>query len=230
MTTLSTIKYDSKIQVKVPYSIKDIFKKTFKTAKWNNYMKTWDINDNARNEAKLVKFNEEIKDLLEELDNLEEVELKDKELENLRNEIQSLRNEIEEKKEEKKNLAKINSEIDSAKEEIESLKVELAKAQAEKKEEEKKVEAFVDSLIDTEKLEDISSTISDYARKRPFLAVHKEELRKELSYAHEAVKILAEAGFKSRNVSRLSNTVLSRLDRDNFNFSSEDFYDIEKID
>ena len=227
-------KYENKLQVKVPYELKDLFKKSFKTSKWNSYMKTWDINDNARNTNKLDLFIQETEQLTNDIEVAaaaeKESEYSETELKELRSEIASLQKNIKNNKESIIDLRETNKEIKSAKEEIEALKIELAKVNAEEKEERQNVESFVDSLIDTSELENISSTISSYASKSFLRATDKDDLKEIIQYVYKAEEILKNAGFKSRNLSRLSNTNFNRLDRDNFNFNDEDFYDIVKIE
>ena len=230
MKNLDTNITNGKIQVKVPFELKDNFKKMFKTAKWNNWDKVWEIKDSKVSSNKLEKWISAVSEIVAEIEAIEEVEFTEQELADLKKEIETIKESISSVNETTVELKELNKGIKDSKTELEALKVDLAEAQAEKETEEEGIETFIDSLIDTSKLENISDTISDYAKK-PFLrATEKDDLREELSYAHKAVKILEKAGYKSRNVSRLSNTTLSRLDRDNFEFSSKDFYDIEKIE
>ena len=221
------------ISIKIDFNMKDLFKSNFKTAKWNNYEKVWTLNNTTRTLNKLTKWISEVSEVAKEIEVAEataqELEFSEKELVELKNEIEKMREDIISLTEIKEDLIEVNKEIENSRKEVEALKVELAQAKSEKDNETQSVEAFVDSLIDTSRLENISDTISSYARKSFLRATEKDDLRIELSYAHEAVEILERAGYRSRNVSRLSNTTLSRLDRDNFEFSSEDFYDIEKI-
>lgn len=222
------------ISIKIDFNIKNLFKSNFKTAKWDNYNKIWTLNNSTRTINKLTKWLEEVSEVAKELEIAEataqEIEFSEKELVELKREINKMKEDIVSLQNSKEELAEVNNDIENSKVKIEALKVELAEAQAEKDNEAKSVEEFVDSLIDTSKLENISDTISSYASKAFLRATEKDDLREELRYTHEAVKILEKAGYVSRNVSRLSNTTLSRLDRDNFEFSSEDFYDIEKIE
>lgn len=117
----------------------------FKTARWNNWDKVWEIKDSKISSNKLEKWILEVSDIVEE--------------------IESIKENISSVNETTVKSKKLNKKIKEAQSEIEALKVELAEAQVKKESEEKDIKAFVDSLIDTSRLESISSTVSDYARK-----------------------------------------------------------------
>lgn len=44
------------LKVTIAFELKDIFKSTFKTAKWDSYSKTWDVKNTTANKNKLAQF------------------------------------------------------------------------------------------------------------------------------------------------------------------------------
>ena len=230
---ITYIKNTELLRITVPYDLKDLFKRSFKTAKWNSNYKVWEITNNTRNENKLKQFINGTALLASEMETIkaeeQEAEFTENELSDLEKEVTQLRSKINSTRKNIESLKEINESILSARETVKELKEELNSLETERKNEKAKVEEFVDSLIDTNKLGRISSLIASKARKSFLYATEKDDLRAELAYADEAKEILERAGFESNNLNKLAGTRINRLDRDNFNLSSEDFYDIQAI-
>ncbi len=230
---ITYIKNTELLRITVPYDLKDLFKRSFKTAKWNSNYKVWEITNNTRNENKLNQFINGTALLASEMETIkaeeQEAEFTENELSDLEKEVTQLRSKINSTRKNIESLKEINESILSARETVKELKEELNSLETERKNEKAKVEEFVDSLIDTNKLGRISSLIASKARKSFLYATEKDDLRAELAYADEAKEILERAGFESNNLNKLAGTRINRLDRDNFNLSSEDFYDIQAI-
>lgn len=101
------------LQVTIAFQLKDLFKSSFKTAKWNAYNKTWDIANNQANKNKLAKFQEAL-DTTQVEDPIklnEEVEMLHDEFLKLKVDLLSIKSQISEIEELRAKHEKLKNDI-----------------------------------------------------------------------------------------------------------------------
>ena len=115
--TENSISYESggdSLLVVIPFEIKDLFKKAFKTAKWDSMRKKWSITNNTRNINKLEKWIVEVIDVCEKIEEaklLEDaIELEGTVLDDLRNLIKEYENKIISKSAQIEKIEKLKKE------------------------------------------------------------------------------------------------------------------------
>lgn len=80
------------INVSVPFELKDEFRDTFKTAKWQSASKTWAVSDNTRNQNKVDQWIDLVREssVLDQINAGDELELINAQLNKARTQLQTL--------------------------------------------------------------------------------------------------------------------------------------------
>jgi len=246
ISAFESVKRDT-ITIYIPYSLKNSFKKYFRTAKWNSFSKYWEIKRNSRNLNKLKTFFEElakalkeefliIKKLDEEIDEAldlaislekakeeikKEIEDKEKLLNNYKEKINNLKNEIEElnKRKESADFKKTLDLIQEQKKEIEKLQEIKEKEENEIKEQINKIKESLNNLLN---LEEYEETIKEYIILAENWSNDKEEKREKkilLSIIYDAEKIFKSIFNKIPiAIKYIKEANLNRYDRDGWRF------------
>jgi hypothetical protein len=234
MTTLSfsyELTRHNEYKVKVPYQLKEIFKKTFPSAKWHYDSLSWILG--ASCEARLKQFEAAIEEELAlaaaEAQKISEDELCEAEVRKIELEVVKIREELH-KRRESQNV------LNNAKQLLQTKKTELALAQAElKAEQEKHLQVLADAEAEFKKACDYDAVI---AARKTLCSLYKtvgSANRQKFVAAQEIInrehKRLKSSGFYSRGLSDLYNLNYNRPDRDNPNdIKITDIFKIKEYD
>jgi chromosome segregation ATPase len=201
--------------IKVHYELKDEFKKLFRTAKWNNNEKKWEVKDCKQNINKLAKWSEMTAETEAQLDEKKQFEkdideCKD-ELFELEMALEGIKKEAEHNKKLQEKLLEINAEIENIKKEKSDVIALLEASRKQNKEEALKIEESLKSIIDIEKIERCHQIM--ISKKDSIYSTDKEKYREAQSEIGEEIEKLAKIGLQSAGLNELYNMNVNRPDK-----------------
>lgn len=148
-------KIETGFAIAFPFELKNTFRSQFPSARWNNTLRRWEVG--PRSGKRLGQWVAEVNasGFLEELDNLDNLEMTEKELRSLRGNLEERRNELKEIEGRKENLLKLKGELqDTAdrlseyKEAINRLRSEVVEVQTACEQERQRIAAQLEGAID----------------------------------------------------------------------------------
>lgn len=229
-----TIK-NNNINVAVPFSLKDNFKKHFKCS-WDSLFKKWTIS--LEDEQKLITYIKHVEKsgIIEAFKNKEEVQKKNDDLSSVAKELETIKSEI------KKNVSsaktdeqiaiekrELLAQIEEARTKLKEVKELARQAKETKQQKQKEVEELVASVVDLDVVKKAHATmVANYKK------VYSENKDK---YLEASAQILCElkklriVGFNSPALADLGTMNWNRKDRDNPNdWVYAEYFEIEKYE
>lgn len=161
-TAISITKTQDGFDVKIPFELKDNFKKAFPSAKWNAQDKVWfvGVRSGKRAEAWVQEWAQKAQEVVETAKELKEVEATEKEYQEALRELDKLKQELQERIQRHRALDVMLADIN----ELQAQIVETTKAlRAEKSavaEKEAEVRNVIENLIDEQAIEQAKATMS----------------------------------------------------------------------
>lgn len=200
------------LKVSIAYALKDQFRSTFKTAKWDSSSKTWDIANNTANKNKLAKFQEVLNSTnAEDVVNLNtEVEMTEYEVKKLNEELKSLVDGLA-------SAETLHSKHDKLKAKLEALAPKIAQATAQLQVEN---QALAEVKEDNEK--QLNAILANYSYQGMTVQQAIEEGKKYFNYIH--------AGYRGNNTDKFQEVQTFLYEtfcsiRDKFDISFEVIYE-----
>lgn len=170
MTKINYIKNsDSQILVGIPYDLKDIFKKSFNSAKWNASHKKWSLEEKFEN--RLISWIKKLEkqNILEEIEALNERELSESEISELERDLEQVEKEIERKKLQISDVVVINNKLqllksvlEESESELDSLTQELHIEECKKIDHMKSIEEIISSVTSAGEIERLRDDLKKY--------------------------------------------------------------------
>lgn len=203
-----------RIEVSFPYALNLIFKDFFKTAKWSSSARAWVLKNTTLNKNKIEKFKEAANGTARVIKEVEEAELKVKDIERMNAVVEQLRREADRSLKKYNEFLGVNLSLDSVKE-IHKVAIASAREAAEKanlagRETKAKIDEIL-NLYGARALVDRLLEISRYGR----LAVNRKKF--------EAVQAqLSDAYYKIRREQFVEIETLYELYRINWNRPDRD--------
>ena len=227
--SITTSKISTGFAVKLPFDLKDNFKETFKTAKWNPTEKQWEVG--PRSGKRLEEWVKLASPLAEEIQKADEADLTEKEYNKIRLELTSIREELERERADKENFIVVCEKLKKAKDELADLKTKVKQERAEKQLKLEEVKEFMSEAISLDTIRSAHQTMIKHYNKNhngsrsrtPF-----DQARTEIREEHEKLQSL---GFSSEALAYLQYCNFNRPDRDNPNkIVYDDYFKIKAID
>jgi hypothetical protein len=210
--------------VKFPFELKDSFKATFRTAKWNGYKKQWEVG--PRSKKKLEQWIEIASKAAEEIELADSEELKKEELAKIEADIAKIRAGIANRRKEI-NAVNVVEMLNSAKEELAKAQAEFEAATTEKSIKLAEAKEMLSRVCDINTIQAAISKMKDNHNKvgskpRGIFDNAQHELIQEY-------KKIQAIGFRSWGLYDLINLNFNRPDRDRIDDCSS-IYELEKIE
>lgn len=221
--------------IKFPFELKDLFKASFKSAKWNPIDKQWEVG--SRSGARLEQWAIEVTELASKTEQYnnqhDEAELKQDEIAALKNQLE---NELVNLNRKLETLNEIKETFTDSLEAIAKLKQQVATASAEVKNATEIVIKQKEEI--KERINGIINIDTVMKARQQMIFVYKQvgatargRYDEAQSVIKEAIENLANAKLKSYGLNKLYYMNFNRPDRDNPNsVEIEDIYTIEEIE
>ncbi|WP_143279553.1 hypothetical protein [Burkholderia cenocepacia] len=194
------------LKVTIAYALKDQFRSTFKTAKWDSYSKTWDIANNTANKNKLAKFQAVL-----DSSNAEDIVTLNTEVEMTENEVKKLNEELKALVDGLASAETLHSKQNTLKAKLQALAPKIAQATAELQAENK---ALAEVKEGNEK--QLNAILANYNYQGMTVQEAIEEGKKYFNYI--------QAGYRGNNVEKFEE--IKKFLNETF-YSVRDKFDIE---
>lgn len=122
---------DGRIHIKFPYSLKGLFKSTFRSAQWHPATKEWSVSTRSRKRLDAWIAEVEASGALMSAEEHDAIALEEKDLENLRQDLSVIETSLRRALEEKAGLDALTAEREAVLEQLAARKDELDKARDE---------------------------------------------------------------------------------------------------
>lgn len=208
--TITITKTENGFEVKLPFELKDSFKKAIPSAKWNGFKKVWEIGPRSGKKAQI--WAEQAQVVAKALDEKKEREATEAEFEEALNDIKALEREILAEQEKSKALDEILATLESAKSKVQEAKAELEKEKQAVADKTAKINAVLESIIDMSAVRNAKQTMSRLQGK--MTSANRKEFEAAQAVINEQRKKLAAAGLGSRGLDDLWYVNWNRPDRD----------------
>lgn len=223
MGAITVRKTEKGFSVKLPFELKDSFRNTFKTAKWDKFNKTWNIGPRSGKRLdEWVQLAEETAKKLADSDALnDEVSLTEDDLDRVKSELSSIEMQIANSERQLNEISEIKAQIAQTIELIEQKKPDLDKTKAkldaeiEKVETEKeKVKNFLRSVINLDAVLRAKAEMSKYRHNGNDR--RKRELYRKAQglIENENNRLVMETKMASKGLDMLAEMNVNRPDRD----------------
>lgn len=207
---ITITKTENGFEVKLPYALKDSFKKAIPSAKWNPAKKCWEIG--PRSGKKAEAWAEQAQSVAQLNDEVAEIEATEQEFQAALHELENIKKRLAQKKEKNKSLDLMLSEINDLKNQIEKAQNELTKEAEEVAEKETAIQNVVANLID---IAETKRAIAQMAQLQGKLTSKNRRLFQELQdVINEARTKMRKAGLGSYGLDDLWRINWNRPDRD----------------
>lgn len=210
----------AELHVSFPISLKDDFKTTFRTAKWNSFSKTWSVTTRSRKKLEAWIAAVEESGALISAEDFDAIELADREHEELVERINRLKRDLDAKNSEADDLADLRERNAKMLQHIENMKSEISAAAAKNTDErsaaaseKKKIEDVVASIID---LAAVKSAIAKMLKEAKFGGTQRgrEIFNENKEIVSDALSALEDAGITSETMTDLSYANYNRSSKD----------------
>ncbi|MDX5592566.1 hypothetical protein [Pseudovibrio sp. SPO723] len=210
-----------------PYELKDNFRTTFKTAKWNGQLKRWEVG--PRSGKRLEQWAAEAQEAAEAIEQEAEAELTEQDLAQIRNELAKIKGDIEAAQERKEKLAEVKQMLADARAELDEAKQALTEEKAAADEVQKDVATLLANVCDMKAVAEAhKAMIKNQGIKKAWATKLYREAQEVIEAQHDKLR---DAGFVSEGLEELENFNVNRTDRDNARRVTEaDILTITKID
>jgi DNA repair exonuclease SbcCD ATPase subunit len=213
------VKTTQGFSISFPFELKDSFRQTFPTARWNKVSRSWETG--PRSESRLQQWAQECRSAVDQLSQIEELEMKAEELEKLRAQIAEVSREItaklqtiESKEALTQKLQQTAIELIASRDKLEKVESRLRQARSAQSDALKSVHAALEGIVDFEELKSACEMMSRWHRQVGATAREKfEEGQQTLLDIQEA---LSEAGWQNDGVDYMCAANFNRPDRDHF--------------
>jgi len=225
-----------------PKELKNDFRASFPSAKWDPVCRCWIVTKRVRKRA--LSWAENAIEAAKKCAELEELELQEEELRRLKGLVEDLANRVLERRREVEDLRHEILEIQNAKvkeqkllemlraeeEKLESLRQQRDEEQHRLEEQRRKIDEFLSKIIDLPKLKGVVlATFAKYHRLAGSTA-HEMFDRAQAEF-REARDKLRENGYRLAALDYLCSANFNRPDRDSVKFMPKDaWYDLRKIE
>ena len=214
-----------------PFSLKDSFRETFKTARWDAMGRCWKVG--VRSEKKLHQWVDLVTPVLAELDKQDEELITEQEVESVQAELKEIQTRIDEKRQERQKYASCEK-LAELKEQLKDAKAELLKETELANDKRLVAESMLNNVCDLsainaahKDMKEVWSLVHSDARQRTKL---KDKFYNACRVLQNQNEKLMKLGFYSAGLSELSDMNLNRTDRDRpYSVSLSDIYDLRKI-
>lgn len=197
--------------VRFPFELKDSFKATFKSAKWNPSSKEWNVGPRSR--KRLDAWIDAVQGAADEIAAADEADLTAEELARVEREVAAVRAEIAARRAERGTAEALLADLDARRATLDGLAAERDEARAAATEAADAVRARVDAVVSVADLE------HDYAAMRRLFGMSRTSARRREYEAHESdlragVAALRRAGLRSPALDAALDANWNRPDRD----------------
>lgn len=224
------IKNENGYLVKIAYQLKDLFKASFKTAKWNAEQKMWQIG--PRSLKKFELFLEQVNETTKEIEAFDEEEFCEKELTKLKYELAKIKEETKKSRKKLERTSKYLEEIQKIQNELFEAKEALDKQKIEEKEEKNKASKLLNEVCDVKAIfeakEKISTAYNMLNSNRKYAKNLFEDAMNSLLKQRRSLK---EKGILNKMIETLYYCNINRADRDHPNYIKDELiYEFQKIE
>ena len=213
--------------VNLPFELKDLFKKTFSTAKWDGIQKVWTVG--VRSEKKLAQFVNEIQADVQEINEVKEQadnqELLVNELQKIKDELAQLKAEINNQKEKSNELNSVLALLNEVKDEVKELTIEKNEIVKANENTQNEIKNAVNKIIDVKNVENAIMNI-----KKVFKSVKSADrdiFNQQIKIVLNELNKLEEKGLTNKFLINIVNINWNRKDK--FNIYAIDLNDIFKV-
>jgi chromosome segregation ATPase len=216
---------ESGFAVYFPFALKDNFKSTFKSAKWNRLDRRWEVG--PRSKKRLDQWIEAATPAAEDIEESESAELNSKQFEALQAEIAQVRAEISRTRRAKEDYTNTADVLAEAKEELKKVQKELDEEKQRSRREYKEAEALLKKACD------INSIFESQEIMKKNWGTMKGKNRDSFKEAQRVIRKererLESIGFISVGIEELLDLNFNRPDRDNPDVSVKSIFTLRKI-
>lgn len=195
---------------KIPFSLKDSFKKAIPSAKWNKDEKVWEIG--PRSGKKAQAWAEQAQQVENVAEQAEEVQATEQEYQQAIAELARIKAELEKSIEESKSINEILADIASVKTEIAKTKAKLEQKNEEIARKNSEIKQVLSDIIDMKAIAEAQSVMARLQGK--MTTVNRIEFEKAQDTINEQRHKLAEVGLGSCGLDDLWRINWNRPDRD----------------
>lgn len=213
--------------VQVPFSLKDMFRTSFPSAKWNSVEKRWHVG--PRSLKRLEQWIAESKDAAEQLKVSEELPLRDDELRRLRSEIADTLKGIDSLEELRAEANESLQLIEQAKAELDRVREIARKERNELAAERTRIDDLLSGVIDMARMREVAKEMAHTMN--PAISTQRRRFKELQEWVIEQRGKLAEAGLSCDAVDWLATANLNRPDRDNpKHMRATAWFSVEKLE
>ena len=202
------------IRVSLPFALKDSFKSTFKTAKWDNFSKTWNIKNSAVSTKKLDAWIAEVdgSGVIDALNAVDEEEMDQKTIQAIQIELKEIRDSLSNTVSAEKRhktidlLAVVRTELNAEREKRNA-------AQAQAKDQKSQIEEYLGALVDLGEMRNAYATM-----RRTHNGVGsncRTDFNSAQSTLVDFYNMLNKYGFHSKTLDSITDANFNRPERDN---------------
>lgn len=223
-------KIDSGFAIEFPFALKENFKKTFPSSKWNPVKKMWEVG--PRSGKRLETWVAEASAAANAIEELDKQEMTASELEDLRRELSAIERktldtieQCDSAIENKASIARVADEIASANDRLDAARDKLKAAKSAVKTEKQRVDDLLGSIIDLAEIHRNADIM--YRNMIPSNKRAKEKFEDARSVIYDQRELLLDAGWRCRAIEKLATANVNRPDRDHPRHVLEsDWYDV----
>lgn len=219
---MEIIRIETGFAIKLPFDLKDSFRATFPSAKWNPSSKQWEVG--PRSGKRLRQWAVAAADVAQAIEERDQQELTAAELEQLRSELVELERKVRDTIASRVAIAQLASEIQAAGEKLNAVRAEVKAAEDAANAEKQRVDGLLAGVIDlpgikrsTDKMASNMGCVSRsgkawFAEAKEFVLVQRE--------------LLLRAGWRCRAIEKLAAASIDRaLDSPRY-IPASDWYDL----
>lgn len=220
-------KIESGFQVHFPFSLKDSFRATFKTAKWNADERRWEVG--TRSEARLRQWAEQAQEAAEAIVAGDDAAMAEEELVALRERIEATRSRKESAEAYLAKLKATRMLIQEASEALASVAKTFEAVQEVVESEQCQIEALLKSVVDLGQIRREAATMA--ANMVPADRGKKSKFEDARAVVKSARDRLRDAGLVCSAISRLASSNVNRPDRDHpKDIAESEWFNISKVE
>lgn len=220
MTNLINIREaGERIEITLPFELKDELKKSFRSAKWNSMNRTWSVAKSAKKRINEWKEEVEKSGVLADLEDRSDFEMTERELEKLRRELETIKRRVASSAEELEDAKAGRAEAEAIRKELAEMKEQLdtsAKAvSAERKAESEAREDIEDRVGEIVDMSEVKAAVSVVLREaKEANQASRARFEDAQSVIDSAVDKLNDAGLDSEQLRILAYANYNRGHKD----------------
>lgn len=221
---ITVIETNAGYSIIVPFALKDIFKATFPSAKWDPASKSWGVG--KRSGKKLTEWAEAAEPLLDKLKAIQEIEAAEIDLFAAKAQLSTMLDALDKRLSEKRPLSELLEELKSVEDKIAAVQAETKIAADILLEERSSIQKLLSRVIDFKAVNDARAKMATLHNQKG----QREQFDKHQSVIKAQLDNLRNIGFTSAGLMHLSYASYNRPDRDKiYGDEVPDILDVKKL-